>query len=108
MEFRVYKSCIFRYMSKSRILAIVTILTVSAIVAIGLGLGLGLRKGNDEIDDANSNGCPQQVTGQQPTSTTPAPTTTSPLYNPPSGSKEGRYRFAAVAADAEECSQIGT
>ena len=108
MGWCVYESSIFRYISKGRTLVIVTILVVSAIVAIGLGLGLGLRKRNDETHDANSNGCPQQVTGQQSTLTTQTPTTTSPLYNPPSDSKEGRYRFAAVAADAEECSQIGT
>ncbi|MEJ1374402.1 MAG: hypothetical protein RPT94_05190 [Candidatus Sedimenticola sp. (ex Thyasira tokunagai)] len=33
---------------------------------------------------------------------------TSPLSVPQSETKEGRYRFAAVAADAEECSKIGT
>ena len=75
---------------------IVTILVASAIVAIGLGLGLGLRDRSDSSP-------------QLDTATTPQPTTTkSPLYNPPSKSEEGRYRFAAVAADAKECSQIGT
>lgn len=91
-------------MSKSRIRVIATILSSAAIVAIGLGLGLALRKSYRYTD---RNGGHQHTT---PLPTTPYPTSTtkSPLHNPPSDSKEGHYRFAAVAADAEECSQIGT
>lgn len=82
-------------MSKGRAWAIVTIITVALIVALGVGLGLGLRKKDDDNTEEVS-------------STTQIPTTThSPLYSPPSASIEGRYRFAAVAADSGECSKIG-
>ena len=81
-------------------MVIVTILVVSALVAIGLGLGLGLRDRSTPGNKAEANQCPE--------STTTPTTTASPLHNPPSASEEGHYRFAAVAADAAECSQIGT
>ena len=95
---------VFSNISKSRLVVIVTILIVAALVAIGLGLGLGLSNRGSGTSQSGSVGCPEQAT-QSPT---PSPTIASPLYNPPSESKEGHYRFAAVAADAEECSQIGT
>ena len=95
---------VFSNISKNRLVVIVTILIVAALVAIGLGLGLGLSNRGSGTSQSGSVGCPEQAT-QSPT---PSPTTASPLYNPPSESKEGHYRFAAVAADAEECSQIGT
>lgn len=83
-------------MSKGRTWAIVTIVTVALIVAVGLGLGLGLSK---KDDDNNSK--------SDKSTKPPPPTTHSPLYNPPSKSRESKYRFAAVAADSEECSKIG-
>ncbi|XP_053389957.1 glutathione hydrolase 1 proenzyme-like [Mercenaria mercenaria] len=86
-------------MSKGRTWAIVTIVTVALIVALGLGLGLGLGRKTD--DDSKSERETATTTQQPPT------TTRSPLYNPPSASREGKYRFAAVAADSEECSKIG-
>jgi hypothetical protein len=77
----------------------VTIVTVALIVAVGLGLGLGLRKKDDDKSKSDT---------VSATTINPPPTSThSPLYNPPSESKEGKYRFAAVAADSEECSKIG-
>ena len=93
----------FSNISKSRLVVIVTILVVAALVAIGLGLGLGLSN-RDSGTSSRSGRCPDQATP----SPKPSSTTASPLYYPPSESKEGHYRFAAVAADAEECSQIGT
>ena len=86
--------------SKSRLVVIVTILVVAALVAIGLGLGLGLSNRDGGSSQFGSGRCPEQAK--------PSSTTASPLFYPPSESKEGHYRFAAVAADAEECSQIGT
>ena len=94
----------FSNISKSRLVVIVTILVVAALVAIGLGLGLGLSNRNSGTSQSGSGRCPDQATP----SPKPSSTTASPLYYPPSESKEGHYRFAAVAADAEECSQIGT
>ncbi|WAR01462.1 GGT1-like protein [Mya arenaria] len=82
--------------SKARAWTIVTVLLCAALVGIGLGLGLGLRK-------SDSPPPPPSYT-EQPGVTLPTP---SPLYNPPSDSPEGKYRFAAVAADNDECSKIG-
>ncbi|KAL4223040.1 Gamma-glutamyltranspeptidase 1 [Mactra antiquata] len=83
-------------MSKSRTWAIVTIITVALIVALGVGLGVSLTRKDDD-----------EVTTARPATTQSVPTTQGPLYNPPSASTEGSYRFAAVAADNEECSRIG-
>ena len=58
---------------------------------IVLGQSLDSSNRDGENSQSDDNDCPS-----------------CPLYNPPSDSKEGHYRFAAVAADAEECSQIGT
>ncbi|XP_052215059.1 glutathione hydrolase 1 proenzyme-like isoform X2 [Dreissena polymorpha] len=84
-----------RNISKSRAWVIVTVLTCAAIIGIGLGLGLGLKK----VAESGS------AKGEETTTVTP--TSPSPLYSPPSPSPEGKYRFAAVAADNAECSKIG-
>ncbi|KAH3836662.1 hypothetical protein DPMN_110033 [Dreissena polymorpha] len=58
-------------------------------------MGLGRKKSEDSglaTDDGTT------------TATSPS---NSPLYLPPSPSPEGKYRFAAVAADNAECSKIG-
>ncbi|KAH3882881.1 hypothetical protein DPMN_006827 [Dreissena polymorpha] len=73
--------------STSRAWAIVTILFCAAIVAFGLGFGIGLQKSYH-------------------TGLASAPLI-SPLFSPKSPSPEGKYRFAAVAADNAECSKIG-
>ncbi|KAH3883122.1 hypothetical protein DPMN_007072 [Dreissena polymorpha] len=83
-----------RNISKSRAWVIVAILFCAVIVSLGLGLGFGLRK---------SESATELVDG----TTTATPLSNSPLYSPPSPSPEGKYRFAAVAADNAECSKIG-
>jgi hypothetical protein len=92
---------IFR-LSKGRTWAIVTIVTVALIVSVGVGLGVGFTRQTGDGSSSSSN-------QDKATLSTPAPATTtvSPLYNPPSSTREGRYRFAAVTADHEDCSKIG-
>jgi len=62
---------------------VLVVVLVCAAVGLGLGLWYGLRKSDSPPEEPQA------------------------LYNPPSPSREGKYRFAAVAADHEECSQIG-
>ena len=92
-RFSNINSCVYsNYRSTAtRTWVIVIFIAAVAIIGLGLGLGFGLRKGDDDEKGGTSSTNPQK----------------SPLYNEPSTSKQGRYRFAAVAADNEQCSQIG-
>ena len=82
----------FSSMSKKRAVVIAVILIVALLVSVGLGIGLGLK--NNESTHAGPTNSPVVEA--------------STLEVAPSSSKEGTYRFAAVAADAAECSEIGT
>ncbi|KAL3857361.1 hypothetical protein ACJMK2_012037 [Sinanodonta woodiana] len=88
-----------RGISKNRLLIVAAVVIVLAIIALGLGLGLTLNRGDSNGGQGSS--CHMNQDGEQTTTPKPNNDTESP-------SIEGHYRFATVAADAAECSTIGT
>ena len=92
-------------MSSGRMFCLATLFIAACIVALGIGLGVILTR---KLDDISSNKCMGEGSEAEVTTprTQPAETTTPSSQT---GSIEGKYRYAAIASDADQiCSTIGT
>ena len=92
-------------MSSGRMLCLATLFIAACIVALGIGLGVVFTR---KLDEISSNKCMGAGSEADVTTTRnqPAATTTPSSQT---GSIEGKYRYAAIASDADQiCSTIGT
>ena len=90
-------------MSSGRMVCLATFFIVACIVALGIGLGVILTR---KLDEISSNKCMGEGSEAEVTTTRTQPTTTPSSQT---GSIEGKYRYAAIASDADQiCSTIGT
>ncbi|WAR27556.1 GGT1-like protein [Mya arenaria] len=98
--------------SRSRVLTILGLFAIAGIVAIALGLGLGIKQEEKIVIEKCE---PQPPAPCEPVACDPLPQTDSsriqrgsPLYVQPGTNKEGRFKYASVAADTKICSIMGT
>ncbi|KAJ8312367.1 hypothetical protein KUTeg_009740 [Tegillarca granosa] len=85
--------------SKGRLLILAAVVLLAAIIAIAVGLGVALYEHKRDHDQYVKCDDRQQTTTATPTTTLPYPV---------SESIEGKYKYAAVASDAGECSTVGS
>ena len=91
-------------MSSGRMLCLATLFIAACIVALGIGLGVILTR---KLDEISSKKCMGEGSEAEVTTTRTRPAATTPSSQ--TGSIEGKYRYAAIASDADQiCSTIGT
>ncbi|XP_021342930.1 gamma-glutamyltranspeptidase 1-like [Mizuhopecten yessoensis] len=94
------------YGSVGRYLLFATIFICIAIAGVGVGLGVYIHSVSEKLSPDCSG---SSLTGQTATTTVPQTSTVPTSSNVfVSSSKEGFYRYGAVASDAGICSTVGT
>ncbi|OWF36580.1 gamma-glutamyltranspeptidase 1-like [Mizuhopecten yessoensis] len=94
-------------MSSGRALIVSTLVIIVAIACLGIGLGIGVYNMIQDINrECAPTASPARATPQPTRVPTQAPPTTT--TDTPTLSIDGTYRYGAVAADAAQCSTIGT
>ncbi|XP_060080228.1 glutathione hydrolase 1 proenzyme-like [Ylistrum balloti] len=102
------RSCLAVYiMSSGRALLVATVVLLVAMVGLGIGLGVGVYNMIQDVkNECTTNPAPVVATPPPTRMPTQPPITTT--ADTPTLSIDGTYRYGSVAADAGQCSTIGT